>query len=90
MARLTAALDQVQLAADVRRTVPLSLRLVRLGGEEIIPALAGVARPGFKTWDSGVSGCPADWVLFSNVQVLKGLGAVNPTTSRAWTSLASP
>ncbi len=39
MARLTAALDRVQLSADVRRTVPLSLRLVRLGGEEIIPAL---------------------------------------------------
>jgi transcription-repair coupling factor (superfamily II helicase) len=39
MARLTTALDNVQLAADVRRTVPLSLRLVRLGGEELIPAL---------------------------------------------------
>ena len=33
MAGLTQALDDVQLAADVRRTVPLSLRLVRLGGE---------------------------------------------------------
>jgi hypothetical protein len=44
MARLTAALDQVQLAADVRRTVPLSLRLVRLGGEEIIPALVRALR----------------------------------------------
>ncbi|MEZ4587585.1 MAG: CarD family transcriptional regulator [Gemmatimonadales bacterium] len=39
LARLTAALDNVQLAADVRRTVPLSLRLVRLGGQEIVPAL---------------------------------------------------
>ena len=39
MARLTTALDNVQLAADVRRTVPLSLRLTRLGGEAIIPAL---------------------------------------------------
>ncbi len=39
MARLTTALDHVQLAADVRRTVPLSLRLMRLGGEAIIPAL---------------------------------------------------
>jgi hypothetical protein len=39
MAGLTAALDDVQLAADVRRTVPLSLRLTRLGGEAIIPAL---------------------------------------------------
>ncbi len=32
LAGLTAALDQVQFAADVRRTVPLSLRLTRLGG----------------------------------------------------------
>jgi transcription-repair coupling factor (superfamily II helicase) len=39
MARLTTALDNVQLAADVRRTVPLSLRLVRLGGEPLIPSL---------------------------------------------------
>jgi transcription-repair coupling factor (superfamily II helicase) len=39
MARLTTALDNVQLAADVRRTVPLALRLVRLGGEDLIPAL---------------------------------------------------
>lgn len=39
LARLTAALDNVQLAADVRRTVPLSLRLVRLGGEDLVPAL---------------------------------------------------
>jgi transcription-repair coupling factor (superfamily II helicase) len=44
MARLTAALDRVQLAADVRRTVPLSLRLVRLGGEDIIPALVRALR----------------------------------------------
>jgi transcription-repair coupling factor (superfamily II helicase) len=44
MARLTAALDHVQLAADVRRTVPLSLRLVRLGGENIIPALVRALR----------------------------------------------
>jgi transcription-repair coupling factor (superfamily II helicase) len=44
MAKLTAALDNVQLSADVRRTVPLSLRLVRLGGEEIIPALVRALR----------------------------------------------
>ena len=36
---LTSALDDVQLAAEVRRTVPLSLRLMRLGGEPIVPAL---------------------------------------------------
>ena len=34
----------VQLAADVRRTVPLSLRLVRLGGEDLIPALVRALR----------------------------------------------
>jgi hypothetical protein len=39
MARLTSALENVQLAADVRRTVPLALRLVRLGGDDLIPAL---------------------------------------------------
>jgi transcription-repair coupling factor (superfamily II helicase) len=44
MARLTTALDNVQLAADVRRTVPLSLRLVRLGGQDMIPALVRALR----------------------------------------------
>ncbi len=44
MARLTAALEHVQLAADIRRTVPLSVRLVRLGGEQIIPALVRALR----------------------------------------------
>ena len=39
LAGLTSALDDVQLAAEVRRTVPLSLRLMRLGGEPIVPAL---------------------------------------------------
>ena len=39
LAGLTSALDDVQLAAEVRRTVPLSLRLTRLGGELIVPAL---------------------------------------------------
>ena len=44
MAKLTAALDDVQLSADVRRTVPLSLRLLRLGGEAMIPALVRALR----------------------------------------------
>ncbi len=44
LAGLTAALEDVQLAADVRRTVPLSLRLVRLGGENLIPALVRALR----------------------------------------------
>ncbi len=39
LAKLTAALDNVQLAADVRRTVPLALRLERLGGEALVGAL---------------------------------------------------
>jgi len=44
LAGLTAALEDVQLAAEVRRTVPLSLRLVRLGGEDLIPALVRALR----------------------------------------------
>ncbi len=39
LASLTAALDDVQLSAEVRRTVPLALRLIRLGGEALLPAL---------------------------------------------------
>lgn len=39
LAGLTRALDNVQLAAEVRRTAPLALRLMRLGGEAIVPAL---------------------------------------------------
>ncbi len=39
LAKLSAALDNVQLAAEVRRTVPLSLRLERLGGELLTPSL---------------------------------------------------
>jgi transcription-repair coupling factor (superfamily II helicase) len=44
LAGLTAALDDVQLAAEVRRTVPLSLRLLRLGGEPIVGALVRALR----------------------------------------------
>ena len=44
LAGLTAALDHVQLAADVRRTVPLSLRLHRLGGEPMLPTLVRALR----------------------------------------------
>jgi transcription-repair coupling factor (superfamily II helicase) len=39
LAGLTAALDQVQFAADVRRAVPLSLKLTRLGGLMTGPGL---------------------------------------------------
>ncbi len=44
MAGLTQALDDVQLAAEVRRTVPLALRLNRLGGEAIVPSLVRALR----------------------------------------------
>ena len=44
LAGLTTALDDVQLAADVRRAVPLSLRLMRLGGEPLVPALVRALR----------------------------------------------
>jgi transcription-repair coupling factor (superfamily II helicase) len=39
LAGLQVALDAVQFEADVRRAVPLSLRLRRLGGESIGPGL---------------------------------------------------
>jgi transcription-repair coupling factor (superfamily II helicase) len=41
LARLTAAMDDVQFAAEVRRTQPLVLRLERLGGMDL---LAGLVR----------------------------------------------
>jgi transcription-repair coupling factor (superfamily II helicase) len=41
LARLTAAMDEVQFAAEVRRASPLVLRLERLGG---MPLLAGLVR----------------------------------------------
>ncbi|HEY2806259.1 MAG TPA: hypothetical protein VGI92_10425, partial [Gemmatimonadales bacterium] len=41
LARLTVAMDEVQFAAEVRRTQPLVLRLQRLGG---IDLLAGLVR----------------------------------------------
>jgi transcription-repair coupling factor (superfamily II helicase) len=37
--RLTAALDEVQFAADVRQSVPLALKLRRLGGLAMGPGL---------------------------------------------------
>jgi transcription-repair coupling factor (superfamily II helicase) len=46
LAGLTAALADVQLSAEVRRTVPLALRLLRLGGEPLIPALVRALKAG--------------------------------------------
>jgi transcription-repair coupling factor (superfamily II helicase) len=48
LAGLTSALDDVQLAAEVRRTTPLSLRLMRLGGEPIVPALVRAVKTAVK------------------------------------------
>jgi transcription-repair coupling factor (superfamily II helicase) len=48
LAGLTTALDDVQLAAEVRRTMPLSLRLLRLGGEPIVPALVRALKAAVK------------------------------------------
>lgn len=39
LARLTAAMDEVQFAAEVRRAAPLVLRLERLGGMPLLPGL---------------------------------------------------
>ena len=39
MAGLNVALDEVQFAAEVRRIHPLTLRLTRLGGLELVPGL---------------------------------------------------
>ena len=44
LAGLTAALDEVQFRADVRRAMPLALRLTRLGGLETGPGLTRALR----------------------------------------------
>ncbi|HET7039246.1 MAG TPA: transcription-repair coupling factor, partial [Gemmatimonadales bacterium] len=44
LAGLTAALDEVQFRADVRRAVPLALRLTRLGGLATAPGLVRALR----------------------------------------------
>jgi transcription-repair coupling factor (superfamily II helicase) len=58
LAGLKAALDDVQLAAEVRRTVPLALRLSRLGGEPLIPALVRALRAAARTEPALVSSVP--------------------------------
>jgi transcription-repair coupling factor (superfamily II helicase) len=44
MKGLSAAFHQVQFAAEVRRTQPLSLKLTRLGGAELLPGLVHAFR----------------------------------------------
>jgi transcription-repair coupling factor (superfamily II helicase) len=56
LAGLTSALDDVQLAAEVRRTTPLSLRLLRLGGEPIVPALVRALKTAVEAGRSQESG----------------------------------
>jgi transcription-repair coupling factor (superfamily II helicase) len=56
--RLSAAMDEVQFAADVRRTVPLSLKLTRLGG---VPIDSGLVRALLTALgdESALTGAPA-------------------------------
>jgi transcription-repair coupling factor (superfamily II helicase) len=56
LARLTAALDDVQFTADVRRTVPLALRLSRLGGLATGPGLVHALRAAGATATTGATG----------------------------------
>jgi transcription-repair coupling factor (superfamily II helicase) len=51
--RLSAATDEVQFAADVRRTVPLSLKLTRLGGVPIDSGLVRVLSTALGDEDAG-------------------------------------
>ena len=44
MKGLSAAFHEVQFQAEVRRTHPLSLKLTRLGGSEILEGLARALR----------------------------------------------
>lgn len=58
MAGLTAALDEVQFAAEVRRTMPLALRLTRLGGMPIGPGLVRALRAALGKAEPTAAGRP--------------------------------
>jgi transcription-repair coupling factor (superfamily II helicase) len=58
LAGLTAALDEVQFAADVRQTMPLSLRLTRLGGLAIGSGLVRALTAALEEPGSSVSQRP--------------------------------
>jgi len=60
LARLTAALDDVQFSADVRRAMPLSLRLTRLGGLATGPGLVQALRAVAGKDDHATAGAPAE------------------------------
>ena len=59
LARLTAALDDVQFAAEVRRPMPLALRLTRLGGLATGPGLLYALRAVAGDNDHAEAGTPA-------------------------------
>jgi len=59
LARLTAALDDVQFSADVRRATPLALRLTRLGGLATGPGLLYALRAVAGENDHATAGAPA-------------------------------
>jgi hypothetical protein len=59
LARLTAALDDVQFAAEVRRPMPLALRLTRLGGLATGPGLLYALRAVAGDNDHAEAGAPA-------------------------------
>jgi len=59
LARLTAALDDVQFAAEVRRATPLALRLTRLGGLATGPGLLYALRAVVGDNDHAEAGTPA-------------------------------
>jgi transcription-repair coupling factor (superfamily II helicase) len=59
LARLTAALDDVQFAAEVRRATPLALRLTRLGGLATGPGLRYALRAVAGDNDHAEAGVPA-------------------------------
>lgn len=52
--------------------------------EPVERALTSTARPGFQRWTEPPAGAPARWVLFSDIQVLAPLPAIDSKTGRDW------
>jgi hypothetical protein len=67
--------------------LPLGESTIILCKDELCPsleeALACSARPGFAR-RSDVSGCPAGWTLYADVQILGDLPEFNPSTGQRW------
>ncbi len=51
---------------------------------EVQEALALIARPGFRRWEEGWAQSPAEWILFSGIQVLTSLPELRPSTDKKW------